>query len=673
MLEFATVLHARVSKLKSPTSSAFNAAEWVDARAAEKITTESDDSLIATALWLAAQSAARRVVPPDPEFEALDAATSVTLAVATINREFLVTDFLSTEMMKEAEERGAMAFGHMVARPLRAGMTMQSMTADDAVEGTVDAAESWLFDAYAKTGTASIPADLAPVALGAIRYYSIQHGLNSIWNQCLWEGWRLTAESNKLLWSPADRPLATMLQASLVRQQENFMNYPFIDMTAWAAMSPEGRQKMTLPRTVTEVSAKGRRKIRVGRPSCRSRRLPLFLIERGGLEGSYLSFLLDTPFPKENRFTVGFVLQAWAVISDFARALAKPLRWSDTLSLQDAGRMSLLVSRSELLDLLMRALATDESTADALIQFLTFAPKVAGDRGHRGLWAAPLVPVPEEDRFALALPVLVTSNTLRKAEAWLERGGLDDNLSRNARGDLFEAEYRTKVAAAIEKNPLLRDASCARTEIKKDVNFGEQIDLLIRLGTLLIVGEVKCWLYPADSFERFNHFRKLKGAAEQAKRKADLIRARPDVAAKALGLAEDEVRGLRVVPLVVANQGFGFSLNADGCLITDAAYLLVYLGTGTIASGMAINPRTGQSMTATLVLYEREQQAADRFETLFATPPVLQRFVDRISWTTIPFPLPGGGTLHFAAARLNDITGEERLRAKLMSGVVSQP
>jgi hypothetical protein len=76
-------------------------------------------------------------------------------------------------------------------------------------------------------------------------------------------------------------------------------------------------------------------------------------------------------------------------------------------------------------------------------------------------------------------------------------------------------------------------------------------------------------------------------------------------------------------------------------------------------------------MTATSVLYEREQQAADRFETLFAAPPVLQRFVDRISWTTIPFPLPGGGTLHFAAGRLDDITGEERLHAELMSEALS--
>jgi hypothetical protein len=303
LLDFATPFHARVGKLKSPTSSAFNAMEWATARAEEANATDSDDSLFAAALWLAAQSAAHRTVSPDPQFDALDASMAVTLAIAAINREFLTTDSLSAEMIKEAHKQDAVAFGHIATRPLRAGMTMQSVTADEAIEGTVDAAESWLFDAYGRNGQSTIPADLAPLAVGAIWRYGIQHGLNDIWNQCLWEGWRLTQEDNKNLWAPSDRPLATKLQAALIWQAENFMNYPFIDMTAWAALPPEGRQKRTLARTVVEASVRGRRKFRVGKPSCRSRRPPMFLIERGGLEGSYLNFLLDTPFPMEKRFT----------------------------------------------------------------------------------------------------------------------------------------------------------------------------------------------------------------------------------------------------------------------------------------------------------------------------------------------------------------------------------
>lgn len=672
MLKFDTPFHARVRKLKSPTSSAYDASAWVAARDEGNDANDLDTSLLIAAMWLAAESLALRHASKDQEFEDLDAGATVTLAVATINREFLTTDDLSGEMMEEAQKDGAIAFGHMVLRPLRTGATGQSVSAEQAVEATVDAAESWLFDGYGKAKRAAkIANDLAPVAFRAMRRYSIQRGLNDLWNLCYWEGWRLTWEANKLVWTPSDRELATRLEAARIRQSENFMNYPFIDMSAWTAMKPEQRQMWALPRTVTEVSTGRRRKIRVGRPACRSRRPPQFIIERSGLEGSYLDFLVDRKFPKENRFTCRFILQAWHVILDLALALAKSARQQGPFSLEDARKMALLVSRRELLDVLMKALDVNENTADAVISFLAFRPKVSGDKGNRGLWAAPIVPIPGENRLALALPALAVSNPLRKVEAWLEKGGIDDNLSKNARGDLYEVAYRRKVCEAIAQNELLKDAQCADREIKKDANFGEQIDLLVRLGQLLIVGEVKCWLFPADPFECFIHLRKLRHAAGQAKRKADLLREQPNVAANVLSLTEEECRRLRMVPLVIANQGFGFSLNVDGCLVTDAAFFLTYLGAGTINTGMAIDTRTGRMIRSTITLYEREQQASDRFESTFAAPAVLQRFVDRISWTTIPFPTVGKRPIHFAVPRFGDLFGEERSRAEMMTRMIS--
>jgi hypothetical protein len=50
-----------------------------------------------------------------------------------------------------------------------------------------------------------------------------------------------------------------------------------------------------------------------------------------------------------------------------------------------------------------------------------------------------------------------------------------------------------------------------------------------------------------------------------------------------------------------------------------------------------------------------------------ATPSVLQRFVDRISWTTIPFSTAGSVPVYFAAPRLGDLFGEERLHAEMIS------
>ena len=440
--------------------------------------------------------------------------------------------------------------------------------------------------------------------------YSIQHALNDFWNQCCWEGSRLMMIDGQLTWVPEDRELATRLQAGLIRQAENFMNFPFIDLVSWAALDPQRRRALALRRTVTEVStsASGRRKFRLGRPASLSKKPPSILLERAGLEGSYLGFLLDQPFPNDGRLTCRLILQAWHVVLDLAKSVARPLGRPVSLSWNEARSLALLVSRRELQHVLNRALEIDESTTNAVIAFLSFKPRVARDKGHRGLWAAPIVPIPGGAMLALALPALAISNSLRKTEAWLERGGIDDTLSKGARGTLYEAGYRRKVCDAIAKNKLFTHVRCAPRGIKKDAEFSEQVDLLVRLGDLLIVGEVKCWLYPADLFERFNHLRKLKEAANQANRKARLLQSRPNIAAEALGLTEEECRSLRVAPLVIMNQGFGFSLTIGGCAVTDALFLLNYLGAGTIDTSAAIDPRTGRMIHATSTFYDSETQ-----------------------------------------------------------------
>lgn len=113
MLEFHTPFHDAVRKLRSPTSAEFNAAAWQAVYEQTTSLQDSDRSLMTSALWVAAQAAASRDTPKDPEFEELDAGTTVMLAIAAINREFLRTDALSVETIKTAQSEGAVSFGHV--------------------------------------------------------------------------------------------------------------------------------------------------------------------------------------------------------------------------------------------------------------------------------------------------------------------------------------------------------------------------------------------------------------------------------------------------------------------------------------------------------------------------------------------------------------------------------
>ena len=672
MLDIDTEFRAKARKLKSPTSVGYDADAWQVAFVSTQDRTEADAHLLMAACSFASQSQALREAE-NLAADALSGCLSVILAIAAINREFLTVAELSRDAIAEAQGNGAVAFDHMVRQPLPGRQAGQHWSADDVIEIAVDAAESWLFDALNKPiDDTGAPKDLAPLAIKAMQRYSIQHGINSLWNQALWEGWQLSQQGDDLVWSPADRTITTVIEASRMRQEANFLNIPLIDMSSWATLLPKARKHLGLTRSVVEVvRSRGRRRIPVGAPSCRSRRPPLFVVERGLLEGSYLAPFIDRPFPKYARLTCSLVHRAWHVIHDLASALAKPLHHPTNLSESEARALSLLVGRHELLDTLTRALDVDESTAEALIQFLLFKVKGKGDKGHRGLWAAPLVTVPGEDRLALALPVLRASNSLRKAEAWLEKGGVDDTLSSDARGSVYEAEFRKQVGEELAGNPILTDARCAEHAIKKSADFGEEIDLLVQLGPLLIVGEVKCWLFPADSHERYNYFKKLKVASQQARNKAQLSRARSDVIARALSITEQRAKELRVVPLVITNQGFGFSLEVDGCRVTEAAFLRAYFGAGDIVTGMIMDPRSGRHALEETRLYASEAEAADRFEAVMSNPFVLRRFVNRIRWMRIPFPTASGSPFFVEAATLNDVSGAERHLAKAMSTLLT--
>jgi hypothetical protein len=277
------------------------------------------------------------------------------------------------------------------------------------------------------------------------------------------------------------------------------------------------------------------------------------------------------------------------------------------------------------------------------------------------------VPVPGRHEVCLSRPILSGSNPVRCAEIWLQNGGLDDGLARGARGTSYEAGLRSKFRRSIARNALLGDTRCAEHAVKKNKVFREEIDLLIQVGDLLVVGEAKCFLFPADSRERLNYMENLAKAAAQAKRKAAAVAARPDVAAHALGIAPERAASLRVVPLVVVNQGFGVSYEIGDCRITDARFLALYLGSGSYVPHALVAPGDAGYALGSGTLYRSQAEAATLFEETLRDPPTLRRFRDRLAWDLFPFPTASGEPLFVATTTLQDISPEMRREGLLLA------
>lgn len=666
MLEFDTPFRAKARRLPAPNAPNFDPALW-----SSLLKTENPDgndlALAVTAAWIAGQAASFRDHVSSSNLPQLDARTATLLAVATLNREHSV---ISTKLLKvqntAAIENSPISTDQLANLPIKAPNGLFEVDANSRLDAATDAVDSWLFEATGYSDQMSMPADLRRSAAASVRRFSMQRGHFDLWQQALWENWRLVNRAGRNIFAPVDSNLAALREAWLLRKQSNFMEHAWLDMSVWPEAPQEMRRARQLPLTVIRIEErKGkRRQFIVARPPIA--RMSAYAIANAGLEGSYLQPFLTRSFTIYPDLTCQLLLKAWFVLNDMAHALSEARPRATFNDIANVRRWALVVNRDEVIEALCRTLSISEKVAATVVEFLSWTKGT-----YKGLWGAPLVPLPgQPTQLAVAASILSTANVVRTVEIWMTKGGLADNVTQGSRGKLFEAELRNEVRAALKSNPILLASACAEHAIKKGPHFQEEIDLLIRFESLLLVGEVKCFMFPADSRERYNYLKNLKAACAQASRKAKVIAGRLDVAAKALGTPDLLTAQLKVVPIVVINQGFGVSLIEDDCVVTDAKFLKIYLAGGTYVSEGAANHVDGGWADATNLMYKNADEAVAKFSSTMRKPPPLDRFQRLLQWSTFNFPTASGEHLLIAQTEMGSLPTETQSLYEVLSAVV---
>jgi len=667
MLEFDTPFRRKVRSLKAPNSPEFDARAWAAAIEAGE-PTENDLALAATATWLANEAQRLRTSVTESNIPPLSGPLATTLAIATLNREFSVLSGKLIKAQKVAANAGLKTQDQLANVPIRSADGLFNVDAGSRIDAATDAIESWLYEAGTFEGNPPTATDLLGTAIGMVQRYCLQRSHYDLWQQALWEDWRLISREQRLMFVPATQELKELQDAWLMRQQSNFMGYAWLEVANWPHLSVEDRRNMQLPRTVIGVEQRPgrRRRFTVGRPSIA--RMQSYTFARLGLDGSYLAPFLERSLPAQPELTADLLLRAWYVILDLAEALAGSRPRASFADVNNVRKWALVAHRQELVDVLIRSLELSSSRAESVIEFLSWKKGT-----YKGLWGAPLVPIPGmADQFALAESVLSTSNVIRRMEIWLSKGKLDDSLAGASRGLSFEAQLRSDLHSAASANPMVREIACAAHGIKKSQNFPEQIDFLVQFGSLLLVGEAKCFLFPADSRERFNYLRNLRSACAQASRKAAAVHVRRDVVATVLGIAESVAERLRVLPIVVLNQDFGVSLKIDNCVVTDSRFLQLYLGPGSYVSEGAVNRVDAGLADVTQHLYRNASEAVEKFEAIMRRPPPIERFRSLLRWGSFAFPTSSGNPLFIAQTEVGDLSRETHMRYEMLKATVDK-
>jgi hypothetical protein len=475
--------------------------------------------------------------------------------------------------------------------------------------------------------------------------FSIEAALTGLWQQALWEGWSLSKEAENWRYAPNDRPLLALRHAWLSRQQSNLMRFAQLDFLVDRRLREQGSGKIesTLALTVTGAVYRGSGKttFQIGSSNLVDHLRLRHIGDAAVLEASYLESFMDTPLD-----TVGLssreLSHVWWIVRDAAFALSKTL--AAKTPIDALARWSLQVERTALAETVERCSKHDANVIDQALTFLTYDSS-RRDTFRKGLWAHPLLPV-GDDKIALSLPSLIAGSPVRRVEIWLEQSGKGNKLVGSRRGTRYEATVRASISEAISKNPLLPESRCAPDALRPLAADVGDIDLLIWLAPLLLVAEVKCKLTPTEPIERYNYGRMLQEAANQARRKAHWVEHNIPQAAAALDVSPDTIISAEVVPLIVVNQGYGFSLEIDGCRVIDELFLRNYFADGALVTGSAFGkggPEMGLRFRQ--VLYQSAAEASARLPEHFAEPFVLKRFLDKIEWRTVRFPTASGAEL----------------------------
>lgn len=622
------------AKLSSPFAKNFDEEQWVSALKDSEVN-ERDLHLAMNAIFVGRQVAGLRDSYIKTLFEGISKRSAIILAVASANRHYfkLVTDH--NDQIRDID-RESIHLSELGQIPV-AGLPQSNMSPDDIMPVFIDTLPHWFYEAKGlEEAREALSTDFGQLELRASVVLSIESGLRDLWNTALWEDHRQKKSPGNLTFGPHDKPSAfywhachQRTMAAMIGPEAIFLDLPLI----------EGEVDDIL--SVTRLkNTKGNLRFAVGKATKRSRkRLSSNLTS---LENSYLSDFLDEPIQlKDQQISLRILLHALWVLSDMSSLLHGQIKPRMIRKYADAKAFSLLVQKKEVVRVIQSTLNVKHEMAVAIVYQLSIKPDDTGKCFAEGLWIHPLVEL-SENELLLVAPSIVAGSRIRFGEKTLLELNARNQVAYHEQGLRFEARVRSQTIEAIKNNNLLNECVCLPSALPRKGDDDEEIDLILRIGRTIVVGEVKCFVAPTESMERYNYITHLEHAAEQAVRKMNWLKDNFESVAEALSVQRPS-SDLNFLPMVILNQRMGSGLKVGGAIVTDSILWNLYFTDHRYNSGAAIT-KSKKVLTYT-TFYNSQHEAEASLEMTFLRPPPLVPFLEGEEWSTTEFPISSGRLL----------------------------
>lgn len=259
-----------------------------------------------------------------------------------------------------------------------------------------------------------------------------------------------------------------------------------------------------------------------------------------------------------------------------------------------------------------------------IINFLCF-----DNKKRRDIWCYPLVKINSNKVILLDVPLL-DSVLLRVVENWFSDAGVDQEN----KGYRFEEFVVTQIVEALRSNKVKPSYDVSTISNYKVGGRSEEIDILFRLGSQIVVGELKCIVCVDNSSSYFRTLKRLKHGAEQARRKCDFIQNNAREIFSGLGWVYSD--DYQFSPLVVSSNQVGLGFDLFDVPVVDQKILVNYLKSDFFP---LFSVGVGDDVThkAHLSLYKNSQEMEGNIEKYFKSPPQLNYGVSDFKYVDVDY------------------------------------
>ncbi|WP_428264540.1 hypothetical protein [Haliangium sp.] len=593
-------LLVRSGKLAAPNRRDFDRQAWTRAYAA----LPADDataSFFASAMWFADQ------------LEAVHHDIAA-LRLARVDRERLKRELCGrcnyAYVYSEARLRLAMAEAGPGDLPMGspAHLLFSAHTGDT---GNADAWRTGLADTLGKalrhlfaSGTVKSGPGFGAAALAeaAFEHFNRLYVLEFYCEKLVWQDWRVMEEGAAWRIVPPDPdPFGRSTIAVDWRRDQEHGEWTIVAGTAW-------REKRGFPERIAE------RNEQTGTFGSRLRfpgegDIPPEAVLRWIVAASDLEDIVSAPLPifAPLKVTLGDLIHAALLIGSAARVMTDELL---ALGPEAAFKRFAPTFTPADIDALFADLDWAAPKRKAVVDFFTYRGQALD-----GVWSKPLV----ESRWGLMpiLPAIVAPNLYRSAELWLmEAGG--DALQRE-RGNAFEARARQELAAALKAAGLELTVKIAPPFTVKIAGSRRDIDLALRIGCTVFVGEAKLKRFPAAPRESGRWIDELAKGAGQARLRCEHFEKKPGRIAQLTGYSGDP-KALRFRPFVLASGSFGAGVTIAGVSMVDFDSFKEFFDPGYFGVLGEIKPGSGMVAVRTVPFRDDDADLAICLEAYLAEP-----------------------------------------------------